>query len=291
VKLRSRVLRSIRDFFAENDFDDVETPVRLPCPANEPHIDAQPSGDWYLRTSPELHMKRLLAGGLTAIYQMGSCFRQGERGARHNPEFTMLEWYRAGAGSEAILNDTIALVRRVVRDVVGNGPVRYGSCVVDVASSWHRLRVRDVFREFAGWDPIDSYDAERFDRDLVERVEPRLPVDRPVILEDYPAPAAALARLRHSESGVVAQRWELYIAGLELANAFTELTDPAEQRERFERCRTERQSAGHPAYPIDERFLEALAWLPDCAGIALGVDRLVMLLAGADDIAHVRFVD
>jgi lysyl-tRNA synthetase class 2 len=291
VLLRSRVLRSMRDFFEEQGFAEVETPVRIPCPANEFHIDAPPSGDWYLRTSPELHMKRLLAAGLPRVYQVGACFREGESGHRHSAEFTMLEWYRAEVASDAIMGDAISLLRKVVRDVTGGSEIRFAGHVVELADDWHILSVRDVFQEFAGWDPVAHYDPERFDADMVAKVEPSLPADRPVILQDYPAGAAALARVRQAGDDFVAERWELYIAGVELANAFTELTDPGEQRERFRQCAADRAAAGRIAYPVDQAFLAALAWIPDCAGIALGVDRLVMLLAGAEDIVQVRFVE
>lgn len=288
--LRSRVLHAIRCFFHERGFVEVETPVRLHTPALELHIDAEPSGDHWLRTSPELHMKRLLAQGHDKIFQMGPCFRRGERGDRHHPEYTMLEWYRSHADYTNILADTKALVAQVAQTVKGGTSIRYLGHPIDLLPRWERLTVSDAFRQHAGWDPVETFDEGRFNTDLVEKVEPRLPRDVPCVLADYPAEAAALAR-RKPENPRVAERWELYIGGLELANAYSELTDPAEQRARFEACAASRRKLGKDVYPLDEAFLAALADMPPSGGIALGVDRLVMLLADAatlDDVIAFR---
>jgi len=288
LDLRSRILQSVRAFFHALDYTEVETPVRIPTPALELHIDAVPSGDAYLRTSPELHIKRLIADGLRRVFELGPCFREGERGERHNVEFTMLEWYRTGADYRDMARETRALLVAVAQDALGTARVPYRGQVIDLDTEWADVTVRDVFREFAGWDPLEAFDADRFDADLVERVEPRLPVDRPVILRDYPVERAALAR-RREEHPPVAERWELYAGGMELANAFSELTDAAEQRRRFEACRDQRANLGKAAYDPDTAFLDALeAGLPDCGGVALGVDRLVMLLSGETDIRAVR---
>lgn len=262
------MLLGIRHFFAQRDFMEVETPVRLPCPALETHIDAEPSGDWFLRTSPELHMKRLLAAGYERIYQIGPCFRKGERGDRHHPEYTMLEWYRTGTDYLGILDDTKALL------AAAGLPAR----------PWEVIPVSEAFRRWAGWDPGLAYDPVRFDLDLVEKVEPALPRDRAVVLMDYPAAAAALSR-RKVDAPHLAERWELYLSGVEIANAYSELTDAAEQRARFEQAARDRRALGKPVYPLDEAFMAALeAGLPPCGGIALGVDRLAMVLAGADSL-------
>lgn len=272
---RAQVLRRIRAFFDARGFVEVETPVRIPSPAPEPHIDCPASGSWFLRASPELQMKKLLASGLARIWQMGPCFREGERGSRHHPEFTMLEWYRAQADYLDILADMEALVA----DVLGafrpfpRGPFR-------------RLAVRDAYRAYAGWDPFADWDQDRFDFDMAMKVEPNLPRE-PTVLIDYPPPAASLSKLR----GDVAERWELYVDGLELANAFTELTDAAEQRRRFEAARAERRRLGEADYPLDEAFLRLLPSMPPAGGVALGVDRLVMLAVGAQTIDAVRVVE
>jgi lysyl-tRNA synthetase class 2 len=288
LQTRSRLLQALRRFFTDRGFVEVETPVRIATPALELHIDAEPAGKAFLRTSPELHMKRLLAEGCERIFQVGPCFRRGEAGPLHSPEYTMLEWYRADADYMDILVDAKALMSAVCREVIGTERVSRGGTQIEIMPVWDCWTVADAFVRFAGWDPVAAYDADRFDLDLVDKVEPRLAHDRPVVLKDYPAQAAALARCR-DERPPIAERWELYVGGLELANAFTELTDPVEQRARFEACAAARAAAGREVYPLDEAFLAALrSGLPPCAGAALGVDRLAMLLAGADRIDEVR---
>ena len=274
LKARAQVLRTIRAFFDGRGFVEVETPVRIPAPAPEPHIDCPASGDWFLRASPELQMKKLLAAGLPRIYQIGACFREGERGRRHAPEFTMLEWYRANADYTAIAADMEELVRAVLW-ARGNAPLPFA-----------RLTVREAYRQWAGWDPVEDWEQDRFDFDMATKIEPNLPKG-PLFLTDYPAPAASLARLK-ADDPRVAERWELYMDGMELANAFTELTDAAEQRRRFEAARAERRTLGEADYPLDEDFLSALARMPPAGGVALGVDRLVMLACGAASIDAVR---
>jgi lysyl-tRNA synthetase class 2 len=269
-------------------FLEVETPVRIQAPAPELHIDAEPSGDRFLAASPELQMKRLLAsGGYPRIFQIGRSFRRGERGERHLPEFTMMEWYREGEGIDALRSDCEALVEAAAR-AVGSFPVSAGcGAPVRLERPWEAIPVSEAFERFAGWAPGPSPDPDRFDRDLVDMVEPALPQDRPVFLTGYPASMASLARLSPSDPAV-AERFELYAGGVELANGFAELTDPSEQRRRFIREEAERRARGKRPYPLDERFMAALeAGLRPCAGIALGVDRLVMLLTGArviDDV-------
>ena len=279
---RARVLRQVRAFFDARGFTEVETPVRIPAPAPEPHIDCPPSGDWFLRASPELQMKKLLAAGMERIYQIGPCFREGEKGSRHNPEFTMLEWYRANADYNDIAVDMEALVGEVLRTTGTTG-------ILPVATStpFTRITVREAYLRWAGWDPVEAWDQDRFDFDMATKIEPNLPKG-PLFLMDYPAPAASLARLK-ADDPRVAERWELYVDGLELANAFTELTDPVEQRRRFESARAERRALGEADYPLDEEFLDALARMPPSGGVALGVDRLVMLACGVRDITDVRF--
>ena len=278
LELRSRVLQAMRRWFVEHDFLEVETPVRLATPALELHINAEPAGDHFLRTSPEIHMKRLMAAGAKRIFQIGPCFRRGERGSRHNPEYTMLEWYRADAGYADVLLDTKSLLLAVSREVKGTTDLEYQGRPLTLAPLWERWTVAEAFIRWAGWDPIKNYNGDRFDLDLVEKVEPGLPREVPVILTDYPAAAAALAR-RKPDNPAVAERWELYLGGMEIANAYSELTDPVEQRARFIECAAARAAAGRPIYPLDEEFLAELENMPPTGGIALGVDRLVMILA------------
>ena len=286
LEIRARVLRQLRAFFDTRGFVEVETPVRIAAPAPEPHIDcpaaiARPDAaalarPTFLRASPELQMKKLLAAGMDRIYQIGPCFREGERGRRHSPEFTMLEWYRASADYLDILSDTEALLAEIF---ALNGFKGFNG----LNGGFERITVREAYQRWAGWDPFAEWDAERFDFDMATKIEPNLP-SGPVFLMDYPSQAASLAKLR----GNVAERWELYVNGLELANAFTELTDPDEQRRRFEEARAERRRLDEADYPLDEDFLDALARMPPAGGVALGVDRLVMLVCGVDDIAIVR---
>ena len=279
---RARVLRAIRAFFDARGFTEVETPVRIPAPAPEPHIDCPPSGNWFLRASPELQMKKLLAAGMERIYQIGPCFRAGEKGRRHSPEFTMLEWYRANADYSDIARDAEELLAEVLR------PRRSAALPMRPrrSAALPRVTVREVYLRWAGWDPVETWDQDRFDFDMATKIEPNLPKE-PLFLTDYPAPAASLARLK-SDDPRVAERWELYVDGIELANAFTELIDPVEQRRRFELAREERRALGEADYPLDEKFLDALARMPPSGGVALGVDRLVMLACGASSIADVQ---
>lgn len=236
-------------------------------------------------------MKRLLAGGVPAIFQIGPCFRRGERGGRHHPEFAMLEWYRAGSDYLGILEDTMALIKHWAASLPDrtdpSGPrLVYQNQPIDLGAPWFRISVRDAFLRWAEWDPVASWDEDRFNLDLVEKVEPALPRNVPAVLMDYPAPAAALARRKPGDPSV-AERWELYIGGLELANAYSELTDPQEQRLRFEDAARIRRARGREVYPIDEDFLAALARMPPSGGIALGFDRIVMLFADAASIDEV----
>ncbi len=286
---RAAMVRALRAALDEGGFVEVETPVRIPAPANEPHIRPPASGRAFLRASPELQMKRLLAAGLGRLYQIGPCFREGERGDRHAPEFTMLEWYRAPGGWEDVLRDAERLVLSAAAALHGAGaarvPFRGGS--LDLAAPWERVPVREAYRRWAGWDPVEAWDAERFDLDMALKVEPALPRDRAVVLFGYPAQAASLARLS-PEDPRVAERWELYLGGMEIANAFGELADPAEQRRRFEAAREEKIACGETPMPLDEDFLADLAHMPPAGGAALGVDRLAMVLLDAPDIDSVR---
>jgi len=272
LRNRARILRAMRSFFDERGFVEVETPVRIAAPAPEPHIDCPPCGDMFLRASPELQMKKLLAAGMDRIYQIGPCFRDGEKGARHNPEFTMIEWYRMGCDYMQILADAEELVSSLASlfDQVAN-------------PRFERILVRDAYVKWAGWDPFEVFDQDRFDYDMATKIEPSLPQGY-VFLIDYPPEAASLSRIR----GNVSERWELYHDRLELANCFTELCDGAEQRRRFMEAREERRRLGEDEYPIDEEFLEMLPLIGSAAGVAVGVDRLVMALTGSAEIADVR---
>ena len=280
---RARIVKAVRAFFDERGFVEVETAVRIPAPAPEEHIDCPPVvGGGYLRASPELQMKKLLAAGLDRIYQIGPCFREGEKGSRHNPEFTMIEWYRKGATYLDIAEDLKLLVSRLM-SLMGREDFRRKT--EDAKDCFVTLSVRDAYRECAGWDPWESWDQDRFDFDMATKVEPAIKeMGGGVFLTDYPPQAASLAKLR----GDVAERWEFYFDGMELANCFTELCDADEQARRFAAAKEARKRLGEADYPIDEGFLARLPQIKSAAGVALGVDRLVMVLTGAKSIAEVR---
>ncbi len=292
LEMRARIVAAVRAFFDNRGFVEVETAVRIAAPAPEEHIDCPavppPSapgvvGDratTYLRASPELQMKKLLAAGMERIYQIGPCFREGERGARHNPEFTMLEWYRRGAGYLELREDLKELLAAVSDAAPG---------LKRMDSPAEVLAVRDAYRRFAGWDPWSGeWDQDRFDFDMAAKVEPAIKaMGGGVFLTDYPPAAASLA-LVSGEGEPYAERWEFYWNGIELANCFSELCDAAEQRRRFERARARRRELGEEDYPLDEEFLGSLPAIGRAAGAALGVDRLVMALVGAGSIVDVR---
>lgn len=278
LRLRARMIRAIRRFFQENDFLEVETPVRIPAPAPELHIDPIPSDGWFMQTSPELCMKRLLASGYPRIFQICKCFRAGERGNLHLPEFTMLEWYRAGTDYHTLMEDCEALITFVARELGFENVISWQGHKIDLGAPWERITVRDAFSRYATVTDADALRTGRFDEILACDIEPHLGKERPVFLYDYPAELGALARLKEGDPGI-AERFELYCAGLELANAFSELTDAGEQRRRFDEVFRERRLQGGNFHPMPEPFLAALEQMPASAGIALGVDRLAMLFA------------
>jgi elongation factor P--(R)-beta-lysine ligase len=279
---RGAIFDRIRSFFKEKGYLEVETPFRIPAPAPEAQIDAVPSGDWFLQTSPELCMKRMLSAGYPRIFQICRCWREGERGVRHLSEFTMLEWYRAGADYLDLMTETEELVRAAAP----GASLSYAGHSVEFALPWERITVAEAFQRYAGTTPEQALAAGSFDELMVERIEPRLGLSRPTFIYDYPACCGALARLKPGNPSL-AERFELYIGGLEIANAFSELTDPAEQRARFAAEAAERDKLGKTPYPVPEKFLTALSTLPPAAGIALGLDRLVMVLLGAASIDEV----
>jgi elongation factor P--(R)-beta-lysine ligase len=286
LRLRARMIFAIRRFFLDQDFLEVDTPLRIPAPAPESHIDAIASGAWFLHTSPELCMKRLLAAGYPRIFQICKCFRAGERGDHHLPEFTMLEWYRVGTDYRTLMDDCEALITLVARELDIDGVVFWQGRRIDLNVPWERITVRNAFVRYATMTVAEALRTDRFDEILACEVEPHLGMESPVFLYDYPAEHAALARVKEGDPGI-AERFELYVAGLELANAFSELADAGEQRRRFEEASRGRRRKGNPVYPMPERFLEALPQMPPSAGIALGVDRVAMLLtdkARIDDV-------
>jgi elongation factor P--(R)-beta-lysine ligase len=286
LQRRALILDFTRAFFKNQDFLEVETPIRVPVVAPEPYIIPSRSEDWFLSTSPELHMKRLLAAGYEKLFQFSHCFRRGERGRWHNPEFTMLEWYRAGADYNQIIHDVELLITTIAKKLGMKHVIRYGGQAIDISLPWPRTTVKNAYSNTAGWDPTCECDERRFDIDFVDKVLPSFSRSHPTILVDYPAHMASLARLKPGDGGV-AERAEVFIGGLELANAYSELADAVEQEKRFreaiEQIRKERKQ--ETAMP--RLFMESVSSLPACGGVALGIDRLVMLLCDSPSIDDV----
>jgi lysyl-tRNA synthetase class 2 len=283
---RAGIIQAIRSYFSKEGYLEIDTPLLLPAIAPETHIEPVAAGSLFLQTSPELCMKRLIAAGYEQLFQIAHCWRDRERGRRHLPEFTMLEWYRADADYHRLMTETASLVRYLLRDSNSPGTISFNGEEIDIAGEWQRLTVREAFASYGGISMEEALRSDEFDLVMVERIEPELGRYRPVFLYDYPACRGALARLKESDQSV-AERFELYIAGIELANGFSELIDPVEQRSRFIAESAQRHAAGALTLPLPEIFLAEMATMPPTAGIALGVDRLVMLLTGATTIDEV----
>lgn len=286
LQLRAAVYTALRRFFTRHGYLEVETPLRIPAPLPEAHIDALPSGTWYLQPSPEALMKQLLAAGLPRIFQICKCFRQGERGRRHLPEMTMLEWYTAHEDYSHMMAQCEAMICFVAKEVKSANRIQYQGRTVDLRPPWPRLAVAEAFEAYAGMTMAQALARERFDEIMGLEIEPQLGWEQPLILYDYPAQCGALARFKDHRRDLV-ERFELYIGGLELCNAFSELTDVQEQSRRFENEAGLRQTLGKPAYPHPEAFIKALPNMPEATGNALGIDRLLMLLADTDSIDDV----
>jgi elongation factor P--(R)-beta-lysine ligase len=284
--LRARILKAIRCFFETRQYLEVETPYRVPTQAPESHIDAETSGSWFLHTSPELCMKRLLSAGYDRIFQICRCFRKHERGQQHLPEMTLLEWYRQEVDYRALMDETEGLVRHVAKSLGSGEILSYQGQSINITSPWERLSVKEAFRCFSDTSMKKALFKDCFDEIMGLSIEPRLGVKKPTFLFDYPAQKAALAK-RKTGDPEIAERFELYISGLELCNAFSELTDEKEQRNRFEQEMASQKAMGKTVYPMPEKFLKSLEQMPPSSGCALGVDRLVMLFADTQNIDDV----
>lgn len=266
---------------------ETDTPIRLPVIAPERWIEPLVTGDHFLQTSPELCMKRLLAAGHDRLFQISPCFRKGERGRLHLPEFTMLEWYRTDIDYRELMDECEELVKNVVLECGGKPIFNELKKRFPVDVPFERLTVSEAFNKFAHLSPEDALAEDRYEEVLVEQVEPCLGTNgRPTFLYDYPAELASLACLKNDDP-TVAERFELYIDGIELANGFSELVNPTEQKRRFEEERLAIKEAGRDPGPMPDKFIAALGDMPEAAGIALGLDRLIMLLAGASSIDEV----
>jgi lysyl-tRNA synthetase class 2 len=286
LHLRARMIRAIRRFFEAHDYLEVETPSLVSESAPEFHIDALKVGSRYLHTSPELCMKRLLSKGHKKIFQMSKCFRGGERGRLHLPEFTLLEWYHVAVDYEALMQECEEMMKWVSHEIGMGDGIHYNGNEIHINGPWDKIGVNDAFLRYASINALKAYEKGRFDEIMVNEVEPRLGVERPTFIYDYPAPLASLARLKPGDPEL-AERFELYVGGVELANGFSELTDAAKQRKRFEAVLMEMQDAGKPPYPMPEEFLKRLEHMPEAAGAALGVDRLAMIFCNASKIDDV----
>ncbi len=286
LELRARILQAIRSFFSENNYLEVETPSRIPAPIPEAHIEAEPSGRWYLHPSPEICMKQLLAAGYPRIFQICRCFRKDERGDRHLPELTMLEWYTQDADYMDLMTQCEHLIQTVAFKVCSGDVLKYQGRSVELNSPWERIAVADAFDRYSSVSMVQALEQQRFDEIMALEIEPHLGREKPLFIYDYPVTKTALAK-RTDDAETTAQRFELYIAGLELCNAFTELNDSFEQRKRLEMENRIRSESGRQPYPLSENFLKAVGMMPDASGNALGIDRLVMLFADTSCIDDV----
>lgn len=320
MEKRAVIIAAVREFFRSEGFLECETPTVVAVPGMEPYLDpfqtsvTSVEGKKFLAhliTSPEYAMKKLLAGGLERIFEITRAYRNGEPwDGGHNPEFTMIEWYRANADYTAIMSDTERMVSAVARIATGSERIRYQGREIDLSPPWERMTVAEAFEHYAGIDlgrgiddvewfraavtakgvvlqPNDSFE-DVFFKIFLRDIEPNLGVDRPVILCEYPRSMAALARIKSSDPRY-AERFEAYCGGMELCNAFSELNDAVEQRRRLEEERALRRVLGKDDYGTDEQFLRAVGMMPPSAGIALGIDRLVLLLTDAPVIRDVLF--
>jgi lysyl-tRNA synthetase class 2 len=322
LRVRGQVLRAIRGYFEGQDFDEVDTPILQICPVIDTHIrafstellgvDGNIEKTMYLHTSPEFAMKKLMVAGMEKIFQICPVFRNAEGSKRHRPEFTMIEWYRINADYNDIMHDCVGLLRKCAT-TLDIKELRYKEFRCDPFVEWERLSVCEAFQRYAKIDleaylenvegfrcavmalglhtAIDDGWDDLFFRVMDDKIEPFLGMGCPTFLCDYPISMASLSKPKESDPRF-AERFELYVCGVELANAFSELTDAAEQRKRYDIEMDEKERIYGERYPLDEEFIEALErGLPPSGGIALGIDRLVMLATGADDINDVNWCD
>lgn len=319
---RLQIIKLIREFFWSKNFQEADTPIAVTLPGQEPYLSPMPiffhnphcqGRKFYLQTSPELAMKKLLAAGFKRIFQICKCFRDFESfGGYHNPEFTMIEWYRAPGRLKEIMDDTEELFKFLAKNLSLNSITRIvgeKEYTINILDNWDRLSMRQVWEKYLHIELNDYLTSEKmadlagslgfaitkddqyedlFYKIFLNKIEQKLGLERPVIIYDYPQQMTSLSRL--SQDPLYAQRFELYVAGLELANAFGELTDPVEQKRRLEADKEKRAEMQKETWPVDDDFIKALeSGVPEAGGIALGVDRLIMLLTNAKDINEVIF--
>jgi len=289
LRKRAGLISAIRAYFNERDFIETETPVVIKAPAPEEYIEGIRVENGFLRTSPELQMKEMLCAGYEKIYQIGACFRKNEFGARHRPEFTMLEWYETNIDYLQLLEFSAGLLRFAAQKTIDSLQIEYQGQAIDLALAPQIITVKDAYKKYAGINVDKISTEEEFDEIMTARIEPHLGIGQMTFLIDYPANRAALARLKPGNPEL-AERWELYLGGMEIANAYGELTDPVEQRKRFEKAQTQRAENNFVPYPFPEDFFKALeSGMPECSGCALGVDRLAMIFTDTNDITELKF--
>ncbi len=285
---RSELLRAVREAFYAEEFIEVATEVKIPAPAPEEYIESVPCQGEFLRTSPELAMKQLLCSGMERIFQIGPAFRAEEKGRKHREEFTILEYYAVDWDYRKLADFTANMLCYACQKLFGKRVISYQNRTIDFQHCSF-ITVDEAFRRYAGVSAFDADKDGSFDELMVLKVEPELGKNCPEFLIDYPASRASLSRIS-ADDDRVAERWELYINGIELANAFGELTDSAEQRKRFMEALKFRADAGMLSYPVPEEFLSALeGGMPQSSGCAIGFDRLSMIFCNASDIEEVIF--
>ncbi len=316
LKKRAQILRETRRFFDERGYTEIEAPLAVLCPGLELHLDAfelapkfAGGARRHLHTSPEYALKKLLGQGMDKIYSLGPCFRDEPMSSTHSPEFTMLEWYEVGLSLQGLIDQTAELIGTLAQKVAGSDQVIWRGKPFSLKPPFEQLTVQEAFLRYAGVDPFELTNTDDlrnaakahgvavptdspvfedvFFQIFLNAVEPHLGVEKPTFLTAWPKNQAALARI-DPENPKTALRFELYAGGIELCNAFDELCDPVEQRARFEAEQNERREMDRPIYPIDERLLEALSHMKQTSGIAIGFDRLVMLLTGVEEMADCR---
>lgn len=287
AQMRMQFNATLRSYFNKEGFIEVETPIRIKAPAVESNIETFKSEDRFLIASPEIQMKLLVMAGFEKIYQIIHCFRKENCTELHQNEFSMLEWYRVNALIEDLMSDCENIIRNEI-DIIHNLLKEIRTSEIDlnecekfyqnIKFPFERIEIQEIYKEIAGWDPIEIYDPQKFDIDMVTKIEPFLKTKPAVFLVGYPYYQASLARLRDNNDKI-AQRFELYLNGIEIANGFDELTDSYEQEKRFIEESKIRKSKGMYEYNLDRRFLENLKkGMPQTSGIALGIDRLLMVL-------------
>jgi lysyl-tRNA synthetase class 2 len=291
LKRRSDFIQAVRLFFLKNKYIEVDTPIRLPVLLPEAEIHPFMSEDWWLQTSPELCMKRLLARGVPQIFQLCHCFRKGEIGRLHEPEFTLLEWYHAGWDYQDLMEECERLLQEMAvvcsdfPGVSGHNTLCFNDRRVSLSSPWIRMSVEEAFRKYADVSVVKVLQDDCFEEVLVERIEPHLGWDKPLFLYDYPVELGSLAR-RKPGALHLAERFELYLCGIEMANGFSELIDAQEQRARFLKELAKMERNGRQG-KLSEKFLQDLEQMEETAGIALGIDRLFMLFLKAHRLSDV----